>query len=359
MRNLVQSARNLWPSFRYAFRPRKPGLLCRLAKGVVDSKILHRPRLRYVDMALDFACNMRCEHCFATALAPKERSARKMQVADYERVCRQAMSMGALNFSFQGGEPLLVENLPEYIRACRPGLNLISVTTNGSLLNRERIRELKKIGVDIFTISVDSAYPEEHDRFRGFPGAQALAMAAINEAVAQGLHVTIGTTVSHRNVRSEGITRLIEYAETNKLVLVFNLAAPAGKWSQADGILLTEEDLGLVREWVRAYQYVRTDFEANLCQHGCGAVKEILYLTPYGDVLACPFIHISLGNVLEESLADIRRRAVTVPEFAVYADKCLCAQDRDFIEKYILPAGKVGLADGFEVFGWKRPVAGK
>jgi len=282
-----------------------------------------------------------------------------MQVADYQRVCQQAMSMGALNFSFQGGEPLLIENLHEYIRACKPKLNVISLTTNGSLLNRGRVAYLKRVGVDILTVSLDSADPEEHDRFRGFRGAHARALSAIDEALAQGLHVTLGTTVSHMNLRSAGITRLIEYAENKKVILVFNLATPVGNWSGVDDVLLTDEDMAIIRCWVRKHQYIRTDFEANLYRPGCGAVKEILYLTPYGDVLACPFLHISLGNVLEESLPDIRRRALTVPEFTVYADKCLCAEDRDFMGKYILPAGKVGLADGFEVFGWERPVDSK
>jgi len=306
-------------------------------------------------MALDFACNMRCEHCFATALVPKERFARKMELSDYERVCREAMAMGALNFSFQGGEPLLIENLQEYIQACQPKLNVISITTNGSLLNRERVADLKRAGVDILTVSLDSADPEEHDRFRGFRGAHARALSAIDEALSQGLHVTVGTTVSHMNLRSEGIARLIEYAENKKVTLVFNLATPVGKWSGADEVLLTEEDMQLIRGWVSKYQYIRTDFEANLRQRGCGAVKEILYLTPYGDVLACPFIHISLGNVLEESLIEIRRRALTVPQFSVYADRCLCAEDSDFIDSYVRPATNAGLADGFEVFGWDRP----
>ena len=251
---------------------------------------------------------------------------------------------------------LLIKNLSEYIEAVKPSRNVISVTTNGSLLNQAKIKDLKKYGVDILTISVDSAIPEEHDGFRNFPGAHEKAMNGINEAISQGLHVTIGTTLSHDNISSKGISDLIKFAEDNRIILCFAFATPVGNWAYQDQILLTEDDIEWVRQLEKGSKYIRTDFEGNLHSRGCGAVKEILYLTPYGDVLPCPFIHISIGNVMKESLNSIRNRALTVPEFALYAPKCLCAEDRDFMDKYIKPACSKGLADGFEVFGWDKPL---
>ncbi len=345
-----------WPSIRYAYRPKKPILFLRLVKGLFHARILRQVKLRYVDMALDFACNMHCEHCFATALVPEDKKkAHRMTTHDYRRVAKEAMALGALNFSFQGGEPILIKNLSEYIASVSPRRNVISVTTNGSLLTAEKIHNLKKQGVDILTISVDSAIPEEHDKFRDYPGAFDMAMKAIHEAVSQGLHVTIGTTISHDNLHSKGISDLVKYAEENKIILCFAFATPIGNWAHHDNKLLTEDDVAWVREMEKKSMYIRTDFEGNLYSSGCGAVKEILYITPYGDVLPCPFIHISLGNVMKEPLGAIRKRALRVAEFAHYAPKCLCAEDRDFIQKYIKPACSKGLADGFETFGWERP----
>ena len=345
-----------WPSIRYAYRPRKPILFFRLVKGLFQTRVLRQIRLRYVDLALDFACNMHCEHCFATALKPDNTSkVHRMSIKDYRRVAKEAMAIGALNFSFQGGEPILIQNLSEYITTVSPRRNVISVTTNGSLLTAEKIRILKKQGVDILTISVDSAIPEEHDHFRNYPGAFDKAMKAIHEALSQGLHVTIGTTLSHDNLHSKGISDLVSFAEVNKIILCFAFATPIGNWAHHDDKLLTEDDVAWVRGMEKRYMYIRTDFEANLYSSGCGAVKEILYITPYGDVLPCPFIHISLGNVMKEPLGVIRNRALRVREFAHYAPKCLCAEDQYFIQKYIKSTGSKGLLDGFEIFGWDKP----
>jgi MoaA/NifB/PqqE/SkfB family radical SAM enzyme len=100
-------------------------------------------------------------------------------------------------------------------------------------------------------------------------------------------------------------------------------------------MLLMPEDLAYLDEWTRRSPYLRTDFQANFGGYGCGAVKEILYLTPYGDVLPCPFLHISFGNVLEEPVNVIRNRALQNPYFAVYHQKCLVSTDEEFIEKYL------------------------
>ena len=37
---------------------------------------------------------------------------------------------------------------------------------------------------------------------------------------------------------------------------------------------------------------------------GCTTVNR-LYVTPIGDVLVCPYVHIKIGNIFEQSLKEI------------------------------------------------------
>lgn len=316
---------------RYAFRPSKPILTARLAGAVVRSKLFRKSFLRYVDFSLDFACNLRCEHCFATAL--KSPGRRVMGTEDYSRVADEAMRLGALNFSFQGGEPLMFPGLKDVISACAPERNLISVTTNGTLLDEEKAAELKSWGVDILTVSLDSAAPETHDKFRGSAGAFDKAMAGIKLALNEGMHVTIGTVVTHDTLHSEGIAELARIAESMKLIMYFILPVPAGRWTENSGMFLSGDDISYIDGLTKRSNYLRTDFQANLSGYGCGAVKEILYLTPYGDVLPCPFLHIAVGNIFDEPLGAIRNRGLDNRWFAGYHDKCLASTDKEFIDK--------------------------
>lgn len=330
MRKLAEFLLN----FKYAFRPRKPRLVLRLALALFQSKVLNRPPLRYVDFAIDFTCNLHCEHCFATALRQPGR--RRMTIEDYSRVGRECMELGTVNFSFQGGEPLLCSGLGGIIKACRPEKNVISVSTNGTLLTRDRLVELRKWGVDILTVSLDSGIPSEHNRFRGAsPGTFEKILQGIKTALQEGLHVTLGTVVTHQTLKSQGITALVNLTRELKTVLYFIFPVPAGRWLSHNDMLLTPDDLSYIDQLTHQSPYLRTDFQANLGSYGCGAVKEILYLTPYGDVLPCPFLHISLGNIFQEPLAVIRDRALENPYFRGYHQKCLASTDQEFIQRYL------------------------
>jgi len=335
-------------NFKYAFRPHKPGLIVRLIKTVIRSQVFKNPPLRYVDFAVDFDCNMKCKHCFATVLRNDNR--RRMTPDDYSRVAEECVKLGTVNFSFQGGEPLLLKNLPDIITACKPEKNVISVTTNGTLLTYDNISKMKKIGVDIFT---NSSIPEEHDNFRGMKGAFDKTLQGMKIAIKKGINITLGAVVTHQNLKSEGINGLIRMAKQYHIILNIILPVSAGRWLNNREVSLTSEDLKYIEELTLSSPYIRTDFQANLGKYGCGAGKEILYITPYGDVLVCPFIHISFGNIFEDPISVIRSRVLQNPYFSVYHQKCLASTDVEFIEKYLnktLKADKLPL-DYKNVFG--------
>lgn len=320
-------------NMRYAFNPKKPLLAARLAKAVLKTRLTGRAPLRYVDFSIGHACNLACAHCFAKALQAADRPA--MTVDDYARVAGQCMALGTVNFSFQGGEPLLAANLEAIIKACRPARNVISVSTNGTLLTRERLRDLRGWGVDILTVSLDSALPEEHDAFRGRRGALAKTLEGIDLALAQGFNVTIGTVITHGALHTPGIQGLLTYCRSKRLLLYFILPVPAGNWMANTDVLLDREELDELARLTRGNRYLRTDFQANLGPYGCGAAKEILYLTPYGDVLPCPFMHITFGNVRTESVAAIRQRMLANPYLGVYHQHCLVSTDQAFIDEHL------------------------
>lgn len=324
-------------NFKYAFRPWKPLLVLRLVKTYLGVLLFGTRPLRYVDFAIDYKCNLECEHCFKTVLEKNDEddSNRRMTIEDYARVAEEATRLGAVNFSFQGGEVFIYKDWEKVIKAVKPYKNVISISTNGTMLTEANLDKVKKAGVDILTISLDSSIPEEHDKFRRVEGTHKKVLKGIDRALKMGLNVTIGTVVSSDNLHSEGVKGLIRMAEEKGVILNLILAVPAGNWQKKGGILITEEDMEYINNLVATHAYVRTDFEANFRHRGCGALKEILYLTPYGEVLSCPFMHISFGNIHDESVEAIRSRGLENKYFADFYDKCLVAEDEEFIDRYL------------------------
>jgi uncharacterized protein len=123
-------------------------------------------------------CNLRCQYCYyleKTALYPDERSFR-MPDEVLEELTRQYIesqpeAVQELHFSWQGGEPTLLEI--EFFRKAislqkkyqRPGLRILNtIQTNGTLLDEEWGRFLSDEDF-LVGISIDGPEPI-HDRFR-------------------------------------------------------------------------------------------------------------------------------------------------------------------------------------------------
>lgn len=308
-----------WINFKYAFRWHKPVLVMRLIwTWILVTKFGKRP-LRYVDTAIGYKCNMSCEHCFAKGKIDHKRG--RMPPHYFKDVAKQCMKLGAVNFSFQGGEPLLYQDLKYFVKAAKPYKNLISITTNGKLLTLEKCRELRSWGVDIITLSVD----QHRKQVNWLMGIEYVRMA--------GMNVTIGTTVTHQDVVDlrEGKGTLIKYlidkARSEKFILMLIYAVPMGAFAGQD-VMLQPDDVKYIKELCRQSPYIRTDFQANWVEEGCGAGKEILFINPYGDVFACPFLDIPFGNVRSHTIKEVMRRISCNKKLKEYYPKCLAGEEK-------------------------------
>jgi len=153
-------------------------------------------------------CNLKCVHCYA----------RSEDISyDNELTHDQAIAMmddladfGVPVLLFSGGEPLVHPRLVEYAQyAVSKGMRAV-ISTNGTLITREKARTLKEIGLSYVGISLDGL-ASTHDRFRGVPGSFDRAMAAIDHCQAAGIKVGLRFTINKRNVQDiPGIFDLLE-----------------------------------------------------------------------------------------------------------------------------------------------------
>ena len=87
------------------------------------------------------------------------------------------------------------------------------ISTNGTLISKEKARELKSVGLSYVGISLDGL-EAVHDHFRGVPGSFKKALEGIANCQAEGLKVGLRFTINKRNVAEiPGIFRLLEDLE--------------------------------------------------------------------------------------------------------------------------------------------------
>ncbi|MEW5935855.1 MAG: radical SAM protein, partial [Bacillota bacterium] len=141
------------------------------------------------------ACNLRCSHCYYDAGTGSPG-------LDTEEALALFADLAAFHVPvvlFSGGEPLLRPDLPRLIgRAVELGMRAV-ISTNGTLITRERARTLRDLGVSYVGVSLDGV-GEANDRMRGVPGAFELALEGIRSCLAVGLRVGLRFTMTRENV---------------------------------------------------------------------------------------------------------------------------------------------------------------
>jgi cyclic pyranopterin phosphate synthase len=139
---------------------------------------------RWLELALDYRCNLRCLGCRACAggeeqLAPERALARM----------RQARASGVEGVWFGGGEPTLRPELPALLRAARAlGFPRRLVQTNGLRLAYAPYRAaLLDAGLTALRLNLKSLDPELHDHLSRAPGSHALLEQALDGLASSSL----------------------------------------------------------------------------------------------------------------------------------------------------------------------------
>lgn len=318
---------------------------------------------RIIDLSYDNACNFHCKHCFTQA--PEGINVREhMPFELIKKLMDEADELGFYELDLQGGELLTdPERFFALVEAAGADRFYLYLTTNGYYLSRKMARRLAEAGIDRVSVSVDGMDAKAHDAFRGKEGAYDHAVRALKYVKEEGIGAFMNITAGHYNAFSDELEAQLKFCHENGFHPLLNAAVPAGCWKNNYDVMLDPQDTAHIQQLRRKYpDMIRdlwdpfdTEREKLL---GCNA-GNILYITPWGDVLPCPFIHIKLGNIYRQSLREIMDVAFSIPHFSEFSDKCLAGEDVEFVSKYLNGSLSVrNPADAHSLFGEEIKNAG-
>jgi radical SAM protein with 4Fe4S-binding SPASM domain len=175
--------------------------------------------------SLSYKCNLSCMHCYQNA---SQASSDELTIEEQLDIVDQMARAGVALVVLSGGEPLANPNLERLIERIRMHGMAVSIDSNGVLLDKEAVQNLKRLGVGSVEISVDSVNPEAHDRFRGLAGAFEKTLKAVELCSEAGIFTTVATTSTLLNHSESG--ELISLARNHgaERVVFFDLI-PAGR----------------------------------------------------------------------------------------------------------------------------------
>jgi GTP 3',8-cyclase len=218
---------------------------------------LGRP-VRDLRISVTDRCNFRCPYCMPKEVfGPQFTFLHREDLLTFEELTRLArifVRHGVEKVRLTGGEPLLRRDLERLVAqlAAIEGLDDIALTTNGSLLTREKARALKAAGLRRITISLDSLDDVVFRAMNDVDFPVARVLEAIDAAGEAGLAPVKIDVVVKRGVNDGGVVALARHFRGTGHIVRFIEYMDVGNTNQwrAEDVVSGRELLEtLSREW--------------------------------------------------------------------------------------------------------------
>ncbi|MBI1911585.1 MAG: radical SAM protein [Deltaproteobacteria bacterium] len=238
-----------------------------------------------------YRCNFTCEYCEVWRFKENEMSTKEVIT-----MIDEFASLGMRRFSFNGGEPLLRDDIGDLISHCRSKGIFTTMFSNGSLVPRyvSKLRDL-----DILVISLDGP-KEVHDRQR-MEGTHGMVIEGIRAAKRAGLNVWTNTVITKDNLshlcglvedaKELGVKMIfqpvLEYSHSSESSKIEGLASDSKEYQKLIANLkeLKKKGAPIVHS-LDYLDYIKVPVWA-INKRKCWAGKLYCAVTPTGDVAPC------------------------------------------------------------------------
>ena len=300
--------------------------------SLVDT--FHRP-IDYVRIAVTSQCNLRCAYCMSEEHEERADKVPILSTQEMITLIEVLASVGVSKIRFTGGEPLLRMDIVELVcRAKQAGINMVTLTTNGLLLDRF-LPGLIHAGLDAINFSIDSL-----DSERYYSITRRDYYSRVRDNLDKLLNADIIpvklNVVLMRDINSDEIREFVDLTRLYPVTVRFMELQPfddnqiwrTGKFLGAEKIqeLLKHsypELQTITGHATQYYSYIMPDhkgtiaiipaFTRNFCSQ-CNKIR----ITSDGKIISCLYkkegltlLPLLQGNASHEMIADLLRKAVS------------------------------------------------
>lgn len=263
-----------------------------------------------VDIALTYACNNACPHCYND---PARFDVDSLGTDQWRQVLDRLARIGVPHVIFTGGEPTLHPDLPTLVRHARDLGMIVGLNTNGRRLqHRNYAHELAEAGLEHVQITLHSHLPQIHDTMVATRCWQQ-TVDGIRAALDTPLHVITNSTLTLANCELIEETVDLLHDLGLKTFACNALISSGGGDMNSDAIahhrlppiLMRVRDraqeLGLRFLWYTVTEYCEmSPLELDIGTKRCNAGEYSMCIDTNGDVLPCQSYYVSAGNMLHD-----------------------------------------------------------
>jgi radical SAM protein with 4Fe4S-binding SPASM domain len=286
-------------------------------KSLFDQELSQKPRtytsnLLLATIEITAKCNYHCQHCGNDSGKEKKN---ELGLKEIKKIITEMERLGVLKLTLTGGEPLLRKDFFKILKFAIRKIPRVSISSNGSLIDKKMSRKLKIAGVTNLKISLDGT-ELFHDQFRGHQGAYQKAIRAIKHLLKQGIEIRVQSTLMKDNLK-EILSLMPIMAKLGVKIHVIVPCSPIGRASK-EMILKPEEYQRFVLKVnkkakelkAKTIFEIRPVFGLNYknklevlsTKYKCEALKTTLEITADGRIIPCSFFPLTIGHVRKTSL---------------------------------------------------------
>jgi PqqA peptide cyclase len=276
---------------------------------------------------LTYRCPLHCPYCSNPVRSAEQG---ELNTEEWERVIREATTLGVLQIGFSGGEPLQRNDLEGLVRVARETGLYTNLITSGIGLTERRVKGFAETGLDNIQLSFQAAERELADSIAGVRNAHHQKLRAIRLIHELGIALSLNVVLHRFNI--DWLGQVIDFAEglgASRLELA-NTQYYGWAFRNRSLLMPTHDQVETATQiaftarrrlrGVMEVLYVLPDYftgRPKPCMNGWG--RRYLTVNPSGSVLPCPTAWeipgLAFDNIREKSLAWIWKESESFNRF--------------------------------------------
>lgn len=262
-------------------------------------------------------CNIKCDHCI-DLINPGEKEYQSL--VNFDLVKKFCLYMEINNITFTGGEPTILNKLPEMIKSAIEVGITSDVITNGT--KPEVIEKIKEAGIKGICISMDGMSQKTHGILK--KSDIEIVKNTINKVVNFKISSRINCVLHTENL--DEIKNIITFAKENKVndVIFSPLTVTKSSLSYLGIESLPDEKFKKFKKdlIIWGHMYKRTKYVQNFLSlyddkiskpNICNMAKNGFVIDEYGTVYPCfSRMDINCGNIQSDDFEKIKNELINV-----------------------------------------------
>lgn len=266
-------------------------------------------RLLTMELELSRVCNLRCIYCYAESGVPLQNELSYAEIID---AVDQGIGLGVRKvIVLGGGEPMAYPEIMDILRAIHDRGCEIELFTNGTLLSPEIVAEFKQLRINP-VIKFNSLRPEVQDYLAGKPGSFETIRSGLDMLSDAGFpddELSLGAQTVICQPNYDELPEMWRWLRSRSIIPYFETITDQGRARDHGNLAVSPAQLQtLFRELARIDQDefgIHWEPKPPVAAFTCRRHLFSCTVTSLGDVIPCPGVDLSSGNIRKTPLAEI------------------------------------------------------